>query len=64
VIVVGRERGIRNRELAMALGIDPSAVTRRFEAAQARGAESSEVIRLRKALKSKARNLKSQQTQA
>lgn len=56
VIVVGRELGIRNRELAEALGIDASAVTRRVEAARARGAESSDLIRLRKALRSKGRS--------
>jgi REP-associated tyrosine transposase len=50
VIMLGRERGIRNRELADALGIDASAVTRRVEVARKRGAESSDLIRLRKAL--------------
>jgi putative transposase len=56
VIVLGRELGIRNRELAEGLGIDASAVTRRVEAARARGAESSDLIRLRKALRSNARS--------
>jgi REP-associated tyrosine transposase len=55
VIVAGRELGIRNRELAEALGIDASAVTRRVEAARIRGAESSDLIKLRKALKAKSR---------
>jgi putative transposase len=55
VIVMGREQGIRNRELAEALRIDPSAVTRRVEAARARGAESSDLTMLRKALRSKVR---------
>ena len=34
VIVLGSDRGITNRELAEALGINPSAVTRRAEAAR------------------------------
>ena len=49
-IVVGRERGISNRELAKALGIDPSAVTRRVDAARIRKAETVELKHLRKAL--------------
>jgi hypothetical protein len=64
VIVVGRERGITNRELADALGIDPSAVTRRVEAARARKAEGPQVVRLRKALGAKRRGIKSQRRQA
>ena len=56
VIVLGREQGIRNRDLAEALGIDASAVTRRVDTARARGAESSDLKRLRKALKSKVRS--------
>ena len=47
VIVVGRERGLSNRELTTGLGIDPSAVTRRVDAARGRDSESGEVIRLR-----------------
>ena len=57
VIAMGRELGIRNRELAEALGIDASAVTRRVDAARARGTESSDLIRLRKALRSKIRSI-------
>lgn len=57
VIMLGREQGIRNRELAEALGIDASAVTRRVDAARARGTESSDLIRLRKALRSKIRSI-------
>jgi DNA-binding Lrp family transcriptional regulator len=53
VIVVGRERGITNRELAEALRIDASAVTKRVEVARVRGEESVELKRLRKALKQK-----------
>jgi putative transposase len=48
VIVLGRERGMSNRELAEGLGIDGSAVTRRVEAARLRGKESVELKRLRK----------------
>jgi putative transposase len=54
VIVVGRERGISNRELAEALGIDGSSVTKRVEVARVRGAESVEMKRLRKGLRKKA----------
>lgn len=51
VIVLGRERGITNRVLAEALGIGASAVTKRVDTARARGAESSELMKLRKELK-------------
>ena len=54
VIVVGRERGISNSELAKGLGIDPSAVTRRVEAARARETETPELKRLRKTVIPKA----------
>ncbi|MFY9556860.1 MAG: hypothetical protein WAV47_19275 [Blastocatellia bacterium] len=50
VIVAGRERGISNHELAEALGIDASAVTKRVEAARLRGGEASELKLLRKSL--------------
>jgi len=56
LIVVGRERGISNRELARALGIDPSAVTRRIEAARMPGAKSVETVKLRNALRSNERS--------
>jgi len=56
VIVAGREQGITNRELAEALGIDASAVTRRVEAARARGADSPDLVRLRKALRLRSTN--------
>ena len=55
VIVLGRERGITNREFAEALGIGPSAVTRRAEAARSRKAASLEAIDLRELLSSKLR---------
>jgi hypothetical protein len=47
VIVVGRDRGIRNGELAKALGVDPSAVTRRIEAVRMRGEENEVARKLR-----------------
>jgi hypothetical protein len=50
VIAVGWERGIRNRELASALGIDPSSVTRRLDAVRAKGEQSGEMSELRRAL--------------
>jgi hypothetical protein len=46
VIVLGRRAGIPGRELAAALGLDPSAVTRRLEAARSRGKENAEVAKL------------------
>jgi hypothetical protein len=49
-IVLGRRRGIRGRELAAALGLDPSAVTTRTEAARSRGKENAEVAKLEKPL--------------
>ena len=51
VIVMGRERGISNRELADALGIDPSAVTRRVESAMRRASEHHQAVKLSKLLK-------------
>jgi len=56
VIVLGRANGITNRVLAEALGLGASAVTRRVDAARARGAESSDLVKLRKALRSRARS--------
>ncbi len=56
VIVLGRENGITNRALAEALGLGPSAVTKRVEAARARGAESSELVKLRRSLRSRVRS--------
>jgi len=55
VIILGRERGISNRELAEALGIDGSSVTKRVDVARVRGVESVELKRLRKAVRKKAR---------
>jgi REP element-mobilizing transposase RayT len=51
IIMLGREHGLRNSELAEALGIDPSAVTRRTNAARSRDAESLEMTKLRKVLR-------------
>ena len=53
VIVLGRRSGIRNRELAAALGMDPSAVTSRIDAARARGDENAELASLTRALSQK-----------
>jgi REP element-mobilizing transposase RayT len=50
VIGVGHERGIRNRDLASALGIDPSAVTRRLDAVRSKGEPNPEMAELRGAL--------------
>ena len=63
VIIVGRERGITNRQLAEALGLDPSSVTRRVDVARSRTNESQNVVELRKSM---ARRLsgKWQRTQA
>jgi len=55
VIILGRERGISNRELAEALGIDGSSVTKRVDVACVRGVKSVELKRLRKAVRKKAR---------
>jgi len=55
VIILGRERGISNRELAEALGIDGSSVTKRVDVARLRGVESVELKRLRDAVRKKAR---------
>jgi hypothetical protein len=67
VIAIGRERGIPNRELAEALGLDPSSVSRRAEAARTRLEENPAIAKLQKAMQSSARsgkNRKSQRTQA
>ena len=53
VIVAGRQRGISNRELGEALGIDGSAVTKRVEAARLRGEPTEEMKLLAKALRRK-----------
>ena len=49
IIVIGQENGIRTRELAEALGLDPSAVSKRREAARVRG-EDSEIVKLVRAI--------------
>jgi hypothetical protein len=51
VIVLGRRNGIRGRDLAAALGVDPSAVTRRIDAARSREKENPEVAKLEAALR-------------
>jgi hypothetical protein len=51
VIVMGRERGISNRELAEALRMDPSSVTERVEAARVRVPETSAMKAFRRALR-------------
>ena len=53
VILVGRERGIRNRELAEELGIDASAITRRVDLY--RSTDSQDVIKLRTLLRRRVR---------
>jgi putative transposase len=50
VIVLGRRSGIANKELAAALGIDPSAVTKRMEAARLREGENAGLRKLQAAL--------------
>jgi len=51
VILLGRESGIRNRELAAALRLDPSSVTRRIDAARSRGEVNTEIAKLERFLK-------------
>src|SRR5882724_6162884 len=52
IIVIGRESGIRTREIAEVLGLDPSAVSKRGEAARARSEGSDEMTKLLKAIRS------------
>lgn len=51
VMIIGRERGIRGGELAAALKVDPSTVTRRMDAARSRLVTNEEVAKLRRAIK-------------
>jgi len=51
IIVMGRQHRIRNRELAEALGLDPSAVSKRREAARGRS-DSFQMMKLLKAMRS------------
>ena len=51
MIVLGRERGISNRELADALEIAASAVTRRVDVARSREGEHQFTGKLRKSLR-------------
>ena len=50
VIVLGRRNGIRGRDLAAALGVGPSAVTRRIDAARSREKGNPAVAKLEAAL--------------
>jgi len=55
IIVIGLESGIRTREIAEVLGLDPSAVSKRREAARMRTEGSDEMTKLLKAIRSGAR---------
>src|SRR5262249_45276975 len=50
VIVLGRQCGIRGRDLAAALRVDPSVVTKRIEAVRSRETENPEIAKLEAAL--------------
>jgi hypothetical protein len=50
-IVLGYENGISNRELAQALTLDPSAVSKRPDPVRGRPADSSQMMKLLKAMK-------------
>ena len=52
IIVIGRQHRIRNRELAEALGLDPSAVSKRREAARGKAEDSSQMMKLLKTMRS------------
>jgi putative transposase len=52
IIVIGQESGIRTRELAEVLGLDPSAVSKRREAVRARSDGSAQMTKLLKAIRS------------
>ena len=52
IIVIGHENGVRTRELAEVLGLDPSAVSKRREAARARGQVSAPMTNLLEAMRS------------
>jgi hypothetical protein len=56
VIVLGSETAITNRVLAEALGLGASAVSKQVVAARARGAESSDLVKLRKLVRSRVRS--------
>ena len=55
IIVIGRENGIRTREIAEVLGLDPSAVSKRREASRVRTKSSDEMTKLLKTIRSGAR---------
>ena len=52
IIVIGQENGIPTRELAEMLGLDPSAVSKRREAARAKGDASAPMTKLLAAMRS------------
>jgi putative transposase len=52
IIAIGDENGILTRELADALGVDPSAVSKRRDGARGRAETSGEMMRLLKAIRS------------
>jgi predicted transcriptional regulator len=52
IIVIGRKSGIQNGELADALGLDPSAVSKRWEAARGRAEDSHEMVELLRKIRS------------
>jgi len=52
IIVIGRESGIRTREIAEVLGLDGSAVSKRREVARARSEGSDKMTKLLKAIRS------------
>jgi hypothetical protein len=52
IIMIGLRSGIRNRELADALGLDPSAVSKRWEAARGRAEDSHEMVELLRKMRS------------
>jgi REP element-mobilizing transposase RayT len=51
IIVIGQERGVRTGELADVLGVDPSAVSKRREAARRRSEDSSAMRKLLKTMR-------------
>lgn len=54
IIVIGQDSGVSARELAEVLGVDPSAVSKRREAARARSESSPQMTKLLETLRSSA----------